>query len=275
MTEPTLNELALLAQGGNIHAVEALLRRCQQRVYSICRRMLRSAADAQDATQEILIKITTSLGSFRGDSDFATWAHRIAVNHVLSLLRSSRSEAERFDALANTLQQGLQFGAQQAAPAAEEPLLAYEVFAECAQKMLQCLDGPNRLALVLVDICDLDNDEAAAVLEIAPDALRQRLSRARRELSNFLGGRCGLANPDAACHCAKQVPAAVAFGTVSKGATRQDSPSVDSIAHSLQGLRDLARATRMLKQMPTEQAPANLVDEVRKLLSADRYRSLH
>ena len=275
MTDSTLNELAALAQNGDLRAVEQLLARCQRRIYAISLRMLDNAADAEDAAQEILVKITTSLGGFRGDSDFMTWAHRIAVNHLLSLLRGKTSDKKNFDALAENLAMGLRFGATQAAPAADEQLLAYQVFVECAQRMLQCLDAPNRLALVLVDICDLGNDEAAAVLEIGADALRQRLSRARRELADFLSASCGLVNPDAPCHCTKQIPAAIAVGSVRKDKATVGSRGIDAIADELRNLRELAVATRMLRQLPPSQAPASLVDAVRRLLNSDKYRSLH
>jgi RNA polymerase sigma factor (sigma-70 family) len=116
MTEQTLNELATLAQGGSLSAIEQLLARCQHRVYGICRRMLGQIADAEDAAQEILIKITTSLSSFRADSDFMTWAHRIAINHVLSLLRKDHSMERSFESMAKKLDAGLCFG-NETAPA--------------------------------------------------------------------------------------------------------------------------------------------------------------
>ena len=161
MTDASIDDFLQRAKSGDLAAVEHLLRLCQPRVYSICRRMLRNASDADDAAQEALIKIVTSLGGFRGDSDFLTWAHRIAVNHVLSLVRSEKSEAERFEKLTRDLERGLQYGADRE-PGADEQLLAYEVFLECTQRMLQCLDGHSRIAIVLVDVCDLSNDEAAA-----------------------------------------------------------------------------------------------------------------
>jgi len=275
MTKQTLNALARLAQNGDLLALEQLIAGCQHRIYALSRRMLGQLADAQDATQEILIKITTSLGTFRGDSEFMTWAHRIAANHLTSLLRAKASRQGTFELLAVDLDKGLRFGARQKAPAADEPLLAYEVFIECAQRMLHCLDSSTRMALVLVDICDLSNDEAAAVLEIGEDALRQRVSRARRELAAFLTGSCGLANPNAACHCLKQVPAALAIGSIQKACVTSPTQDVNDIAAELQVLNELARATKMLRALPELNAPEQLVTEIRKVLSSDRYRSLH
>jgi RNA polymerase sigma factor (sigma-70 family) len=278
MTEQTLNELAVLAQNGNLGAVEQLLAKCQHRVYAICRRMLGQPADAQDAAQEVLIKITTSLGSFRADSDFMTWAHRIAVNHVISLLRTDRSAERGFASMAKDLAAGLRYGANRTAPSADEQLLAYEVFVACAQGMLQCLEGSQRLALVLVDVCDMSHEEAAAILEVDPAALRQRVSRARRELSEFLGKQCGLVNPAAPCRCVKQVPASIAVGNISKEPSRANAGmqrTIATIESELQNLTELARATRLLKSLPELRAPEALVSAVRNVLNSDRYRSLH
>jgi RNA polymerase sigma factor (sigma-70 family) len=279
MTEQTLNELAVLAQSGNLAAVERLLAKCQDRVYAICRRMLPQPADAEDASQEVLIKIVTALSTFRADSDFMTWAHRIAVNHVLSLVRADRSASRNFASMAKDLESGLRFGAKQTAPAADEQLLAYEVFVACAQRMLHCLESTQRLALVLVDVCNMSNDEAAAVLEIDPVTLRQRISRARRELGEFLGAHCGLVNPDAPCRCAKQVPASIAVGNIKEqpsGTNADDrTRALAAVEADLQNLQELARATHLLKKMPELHAPEDLVAAVRKVLSSDRYRSLH
>lgn len=76
-------ELVRLATGGDAGAVQTLLRRHQPWIFNLALYMLQGRADAEDATQEILLKVTTALGSFRGASSFRTWARRLAVNHVL------------------------------------------------------------------------------------------------------------------------------------------------------------------------------------------------
>ncbi len=85
-------QLVRAARDGSSDALDALVRRHQGFIYSIALRMLWHPQDAEDATQEILIKIVTGLSSFRGESAFRTWAYRIATNHVLN---SQRSRAEK------------------------------------------------------------------------------------------------------------------------------------------------------------------------------------
>jgi hypothetical protein len=79
--------LVVRIRSGNREGLEELVQRHQPRIYNIAVRMLYHPQDAQDATQEILIKMLTRLSSFEGRSRFRTWLYRIAVNHVLNMKR--------------------------------------------------------------------------------------------------------------------------------------------------------------------------------------------
>jgi|SRR5437588_12116786 len=77
------------AQAGNLEALEDLIRRHQAWIYNSVLRMFYWPNDAEDVTQEILIKVTTKLSTFEGRSSFRTWVYRIAVNHILNQKRRS------------------------------------------------------------------------------------------------------------------------------------------------------------------------------------------
>ena len=79
--------LVLRARSGDRKALEDLVQRHQAWIYNIAVRMLYHPQDAEDATQEILIKVLTRLSSFEGRSSFRTWLYRIIVNHVLNMKR--------------------------------------------------------------------------------------------------------------------------------------------------------------------------------------------
>src|SRR5438445_11408715 len=83
------------AQQGDQAALEELIEQIQAKVYGLALRMLWHPEDAKDATQEILLRIVTHLGSFRRESSFQTWVYRIAANHLLGW-RKSRLEAQGF-----------------------------------------------------------------------------------------------------------------------------------------------------------------------------------
>ena len=81
--EHTLDALVRLSRAGDRQALERLIEAIQGKVYNLAIRMLRVPADAEDATQEILIKVITHLGEFRSESAFTTWVYRVASNHLL------------------------------------------------------------------------------------------------------------------------------------------------------------------------------------------------
>src|SRR5262245_41690853 len=87
-TDAEDRDLVSGAQAGSRDALERLITRHQAWIYNIVLRMLYWPNDAEDVTQEILIKLTTKLSTFEGRSSFRTWLYRIAVNHILNVKRS-------------------------------------------------------------------------------------------------------------------------------------------------------------------------------------------
>src|SRR5712692_9123555 len=85
--------LVMRARAGDRTALEELIQRHQGWIYNIAVRMLYHPQDAEDATQEILVKVLTRLSSFEGRSSFRTWLYRIVVNHVLNMRRGRREPA--------------------------------------------------------------------------------------------------------------------------------------------------------------------------------------
>ena len=82
--ESTLENLVQQAKEGSREALESVVLGIQDRIYGLALRMLGYPADAEDAAQEILIKVVTRLDSFRQESAFSTWVYRIAANHLLT-----------------------------------------------------------------------------------------------------------------------------------------------------------------------------------------------
>jgi RNA polymerase sigma factor (sigma-70 family) len=94
--DPQDAELVAVARSGSREALELLVTRHQAWTYNIARRMTYNAFDAEDATQEILIKVITKLSAFEGRGSFRTWLYRTVVNHLLNMKRG-RSEAGGWD----------------------------------------------------------------------------------------------------------------------------------------------------------------------------------
>lgn len=189
------------AVAGDAAALERILQRTQEPVYNLALRFLWNPPEAEDATQEILIRIVTNLATFRGESRYSTWAYRIAVNH---LLRAKKSRAERREI--SFREAGRRTELLDETPLAEEDLeLAGEVKVACTHGMLLCLKRDYRMAFLLGTALGMPADDAAQILEISSEAFRQRLSRARGAMAEFLNRRCGLTNAAAACRCPKRV----------------------------------------------------------------------
>lgn len=276
--EPQLLAWADAALAGDASALEDLLRALKDPLFRLALRMLGNFADAEDATQEILVKITTALASFERRSSIRTWAFRIATNHATDLALARRArQAESFEALADRLDAGnaladrLPLLADAADPALE--LEARELGQRCTQGMLMCLDVDGRTAFVLGEVLDFDTRTAAQVLDIGEAAFRQRLSRARRQLEDFMSGHCGLVDPKAPCNCRRQSLAARAVGLTwpvhfSRAA---DGTSVDlpaALAGARAELSRLQRIGLVYRTHPQWCAPEALVDRVRDVLRA-------
>jgi RNA polymerase sigma factor (sigma-70 family) len=208
-----LDALRARAVGGDASALNSLCIALTPQVFRLCLRMLGHVGDAEDAAQDILVKVVTHLSQFDGRSALSTWVHTVAVRHVL-VVKKSRAELHALDetTFAALLAQGLAYGATRPPHDPEERTLVREVRLTCTQGMLLVLSREERLAIVLVDLLGLDGAEAAVVVEISHDAFRQRLTRARARLGAFLESRCGLASESAACRCERQVPAKTAVG---------------------------------------------------------------
>jgi len=87
----TAQEAIQRAQNGDAAAFEYLYRSHSGHVYSVCLRMLRNPVDAEDMTQQVFLQLFRKIGTFRGDSEFSTWLHRVTVNAVLMHLRRKKA----------------------------------------------------------------------------------------------------------------------------------------------------------------------------------------
>jgi len=211
----SLEQLARLAQAGNREALEHLVELIQDMVYGLALRMLWHTEDARDATQEILIRVITRLGSFRGESKFTTWVYRVAANYLTDV-RKSRLEEQQytFERFSEELDEGLSDAPIQSEPEIDKALLLEEIKVGCTLGMLLCLDRAHRLAYILGEILEIESREAAEILDITPSAFRKRLSRARADIVGFMKKKCGLVYPDNRCRCRRRVNYALKRGRI-------------------------------------------------------------
>jgi RNA polymerase sigma factor (sigma-70 family) len=260
------------ARGGELAAVDAVLAGIQPAVYNLAVRMLGNREDAQDACQEILLKVITHLGSFRGDSAFGTWVYRVASNHLLTAIsRASESPAVSFESLAGHLEAGVSIAAEAGRDRVllpDEKLEAKQKALSCTQHMLMCLDRDHRLAYVLDVVFGLASEEAAAVLDLRADAYRKRLSRARARLQEFMQQTCGLVGEHADCRCEKQVYAARLEPSPARRVIKLEVEprELQDAERHLQELMRMSDAAAVIRGHPEYRAPPDMIEAIRAVL---------
>src|SRR5437016_3835692 len=215
-TDETDLSLIRRAKEGERAPLEELVRRHQPWIYNIAVRMLAHPQDAEDATQEILIKALTRLSSFEGRSSFRTWLYRLVVNHVLNM-RRGRAEPETltFGCYAHGLDNTPDLDPpDEASVPVDVRLVVDEARISCTAGMLLCLDRAQRLVYILGEILEVSDAVGAELLEISRDNFRQPLARARRDLHSFMNDKCGLVNPANPCRCARKTRGFIEAGYV-------------------------------------------------------------
>lgn len=256
----SLASIVRRAQAGDAAALEQVVLATHDRVYRLALRMTARPPDAEDATQEILIRVITRLSTFRGEAAFSTWVHRVAVNHLLDRSKNCVERLEMdFDRFAADLVDGLS-SAPSAAP--DAAILEREVQLACTHALLTCLDRDHRIAYILGEIFDVDSDEGGYICDVAPSTYRKRLSRARARVREFLSHHCGLVDQSAACRCSKRVDVAVRLGRVDP----QRLEFTDATTAANDELVRLHDAASLLRALPPARLPASTVEMVTRLI---------
>jgi RNA polymerase sigma-70 factor (ECF subfamily) len=194
---PSAVESALIdaSQHGDRDALDELVRRNQDRVYSFAMRMCRNVEDAKDILQETFLGVVRSIRDFRGESRFTTWLYRIASNACLKKRRRGvfDPEPEQEISLDALMPRPDAEGRKPEIPAWSEDAERALLRGELAQQMEAAIDKlprEYRIVLVLRDVEGLSAEETAEALKLSVPAVKSRLHRARvfvrRELSQYL-----------------------------------------------------------------------------------------
>ena len=239
-----IEDLARLAIDGDQGALDLIVRELQPDVYGIALRMLWNKEDAEDATQDILVRLVTRLSQFDFRSRLRTWAYRVTVNYILDVKKSATERLQlTFDGLGDSLLEGLSMDGPSET---ERSLMVEEVKVGCSLAMLQCLDRPHRLAYILGDIMELTGPDSAEALGISPDLFRKRLQHARAAVLSFTRDHCGLISDTAPCTCNRQVTSSTRSGRIN-----QAQLTFSNRASSFQESRSIVRQVEEARQAVT------------------------
>jgi RNA polymerase sigma factor (sigma-70 family) len=194
--------------------------------------------DAEEVTQEVLVKVITKLSTFKGESKFRTWLYRIAANHVLNMKRRSvETQDLTFATYGAAIDRtpDLDLPDPKSVPV-EAPLLVEEAKISCTTGMLLCLDRKQRLIFTFGEILGASDTVGGEVLEMTADNFRQCLTRARRDLYSFMNNQCGLVNKDNPCRCAKKTRGFIELGHV-------DPHHLQFVPEHVEQVKDVAAET--------------------------------
>lgn len=178
--DPAAPDLALcqMAAAGNIAAFELIYQRYHRRTYSLTLRMTSSQTEAEDLTQEVFIQLFRKVGSFRGDSAFSTWLHRLTVNQVLMHFRRRSVKNEK------TSEDGEM--PEQTVNGTANPRKMQVVDRIALKNAIAELPNGYRNVFVLHDVEGYEHEEVARLLRISVGTSKSQLHKARLKLRGLL-----------------------------------------------------------------------------------------
>ena len=178
--------LVAAARGGNLQAFEVLVKRNEQRVFFVARRMTRMREDAEDIVQQTFQKAFVHLRKFEGKSSFSTWLTRIAINEALMLLRKGRGlrEVSIDDASGNEeTPVGLEIPDSGPSP---ESSYSQREREKILSSSLNRLSHRTRRAIQLRELDGRSTEETARIMGISVGAVKARVFHGRRKLRDAL-----------------------------------------------------------------------------------------
>ena len=170
--------LCRLASAGNLDAFEMIYSRYHRRTYSLCLRMTSSQTEAEDLTQEVFIQLFRKIGSFRGDSAFSTWLHRMTVNQVLMHFRRRSVKNER------TSEDGEM--PEQMVNGTSNPNRMQVIDRIALRDAISELPNGYRNVFVLHDVAGFEHEEVARRMGISVGTSKSQLHKARLKLRGQL-----------------------------------------------------------------------------------------
>ncbi len=270
MNKKTNEELQALvgkATAGDKKALEMLVAGVQDLVFNLSLRMLGTFADAEDATQDILLKMITHLSSFRGDSSFTTWVFSIAANHLKNYKKHMFAHYPlSFEYYGDDIENGKIKDVPDLTQNVEKDILAEELKMSCTNVMLQCLDVESRCIFILGTMFKIDSRIAGDILEMTPEAYRQRLSRIRKKMADFLGQYCGEYGRGR-CKCMDRVNYAIQNHRINplqldyKAAEEISIETMTEVKNAMEDIDDLSQDFSFCKPYRSPERTKHLIQE--------------
>ncbi len=271
-TNEELLELIQKATAGDKPSLETVICSVQDLVFNLSLRMLGTFPDAEDASQDILLKVMTHLSSFKGESSFSTWVFRIAVNHLKDYKKHMFARFPlSFEFYGDDIQNAGTEDVPDLTQNVEQAILAEELKLSCTNVMLQCLDTESRCIFILGTMFRVDSRIAGDILGITPEAYRKRLSRVRKKMADFLTEYCGEYGKGK-CHCADRVNYAVQSRRINPAQLYyQTAVPVQIMLDVKEAMEEIDDLSQEFSFCRTWQTPENLKQFIKEFLNGTSF----
>ena len=266
ITNEELPALIEKATAGDKESLETVILSVQDLVFNLSLRMLGTFPDAEDAAQDILLKILTHLSSFKGESAFSTWVFRIAINHLKNYQKHVFAKFPlSFEFYGDDINNGNIDDVPVLTQNVEKSILAEELKLSCTNVMLQCLDPESRCIFILGTMFKVDSRIAGDILGVSPEAYRQRLSRIRRKMADFLMEYCGEYG-SGRCRCANRVNYAIQNHRINPAQLDFTSAVPKKIIEVKEAMENIDVLSQEFAFCKTWQSPASLKEFIQMFL---------
>lgn len=265
------------ALNGDTQALEELMLGVKDLIYNLSLRMLGTTHDADDATQEIMIRIITQLSTFQKKSAFSTWVYRIATNYLINYKKSMFAQRPlSFEIYGADIDNGFIENREDLLQNVSAKLLADELKMSCTNVMLQCLDPESRCIYVLGVMLQADSKLCGEIFGITPEAYRQRLSRIRKKVGDFLSEYCGLTNTGK-CNCQKRIGYAIQSQRLNpsqmeySSLTQLNSPTAFGFK---QAMEEMDEQSYIFSELPKYRSPESVRTYLMKILQSEAMNTI-
>ncbi|HNX60509.1 MAG TPA: RNA polymerase sigma factor [Spirochaetota bacterium] len=166
------------------------------KIATLARRMIQDREVAREAAQEVWFQIINSVKSFRGESAIGTWIYSVARRTIARYAQNEKeythNDIEEYLSLPEIPYDGEKERYED---------WVHDKCYECLTAFCHCLGSEERMIFIFRDILELPYHEISMIMEIGEDSVRQKVSRSRKKMKNYLGKNCVLYNPGAKCRC--------------------------------------------------------------------------
>ena len=267
MNKEVIKQLIENSKNGDSDSLESLILNIKDDIYALSLRVVFDKETAEDATQEILIKVMTHLSSFEYKSSFRTWYYRISYNHLIDIVRKKQSMKLTFDNFKNDLMTNVTEISKEEESRPDIQYELEEVRLGCTLALLQCLNQEERSTYILGEILMLESNEGAEIMSITTTSFRKKLERSRKKIEDFTKENCGIQNSKNPCHCSRRYKAARSLGRI-PNSLNDINKDKKMLKETIQIMNSLKNDQRVVAQYRTFQPslPEDFTFKVRELV---------